>query len=186
VQRKNLASAVSALLFLAGAGVATGALGDAAQQGFYGVIKAGAYYIDNPLTVGPDQAKKGDGAARLMPEIGYRRNSDSLELDVSYAMDAVHYADTDGLNSVQHKILGRALWKVLPEWVSLEANASRLQQAVDPLADMVRGQISTAVPTASMWTVPHLAHGCATISAAPWPRGITPSPVPVTAAPRSL
>ncbi len=134
MQRKNLASAVSALLFLAGAGVATGALGDAAQQGFYGVIKAGAYYIDNPLTVGPDQAKKGDGAARLMPEIGYRRNSDSLELDVSYAMDAVHYADTDGLNSVQHKILGRALWKVLPEWVSLEANASRLQQAVDPLA----------------------------------------------------
>ena len=134
MQRKTLTRAISALLCLAGAGVATGALGEAAQQGLYGVIKAGAYYINNPLTVGPGQAKKGDAAARLMPQVGYRRNTDSLELDVSYAMDAVQYAKTDGLNSVQHKILGRALWKALPEWLSLEANASRLQQAADPLA----------------------------------------------------
>lgn len=133
MQRKTVARAVSALLFLAGTGVATGAFGEDAQQGFYGVVKAGAYYISNPLTVGPGEAKKGDGAARLVPEVGYRRNSDSLELDVSYAMNAVQYANTDGLNSVQHKILGRALWKALPEWLSLEANVSRTQQSADPL-----------------------------------------------------
>ena len=133
VQRKTISRAVSALLCLAGAGVATGALGEAMQQGFYGVIKAGAYYINNPLTVGPGQAKKGDGAARLMPQVGYRRNTDSVEVDVSYAMDAVHYSSTDGLNSVQHKILGRALWKALPEWLSVEAKASRVQQSADPL-----------------------------------------------------
>ena len=133
VQRKTLTRAISALLCLAGAGVATGALGEAVQQGFYGVIKAGAYYINNPLTVGPGQAKQGDSAARLMPEIGYRRNTDSLEMDVSYAMDAVQYGKTDGVNSVQHKILGRALWKALPEWLSVEAKGSRVQQAADPL-----------------------------------------------------
>ena len=133
MQRKTVARAVAALLCVGGAGVATGALGEAAQQGLYGVIRAGAYYINNPLTVGPGEAKKGDGAARLMPEVGYRRNSDTLELDVSYALDAVQYANTDGLNSVQHKILGRALWKALPEWLSVEANVSRSQQSADPL-----------------------------------------------------
>ena len=134
MQHKNVARAVSALLLLAGAGVTTGAFGEAVQQGFYGVIKAGVFYINNPLTVGPGQAKKGDEAARLMPEVGYRRNTDHLEVDVSYAMDAVQYANTDGLNSVQHKILARALWKALPEWLSLEAVASRTQQSADPLA----------------------------------------------------
>ena len=133
MQHKTLARAVAALLCLAGAGVATGALGEAAQQGFYGVIKAGAYYLDNPLTVASGEAKKGDGAARLMPEVGYRRTTDTLELDVSYGLDAVQYANTDGLNSVQHKIMGRALWKALPEWLSVEANASRVQQSADPL-----------------------------------------------------
>ena len=133
VQRKTLARAIAALLFVAGGGVASGALGEAAQQGFYGVIKAGAYYLDNPLTAAPGEAKKGDGAARLMPEVGYRRNTDTLELDVSYGLDAVQYANTDGLNSVQHKIMGRALWKALPEWLSVEANASRVQQSADPL-----------------------------------------------------
>lgn len=133
MQRKTIASAVSALLFLAGAGAATGAMGEAAQQGFYGVIKAGAYYINNPLTVGPGVAKKGDGAARVMPEVGYRRSTDSLDLDVSYAMDAVQYSSTDGLNSVQHRILGHALWKALPDWLSVEVNASRVQQLADPL-----------------------------------------------------
>ncbi|MEY4376345.1 MAG: hypothetical protein RJB26_895, partial [Pseudomonadota bacterium] len=133
MQRKTIARAVSALLLLAGAGVTTGAFGEAAQQGFYGVIKAGVFYINNPLTVGPGQAKKGDEAARLTPQVGYRRNTDHVEVDVSYAMDAVQYANTDGLNSVQHKILARALWKALPEWLSVEARATRLQQAADPL-----------------------------------------------------
>lgn len=133
MQRKTLTRAVSALLCLAGAGIATGALGEAVQQGFYGVIRAGAYYINNPLTVGPGQAKKGDGAARLMPEVGYRRNTDTLELDVSYGLDAVHYANTDGLNSVQQEIMARALWKALPDWLSVEASASRVQQSADPL-----------------------------------------------------
>lgn len=133
MQHNTVARAVSALLFVAGAGVAGGAFGDAAQQGFYGVLKAGAYYVDNPLTVPAGQPKQGDAAFRAMPEIGYRRDSGSLDLDVRYKLNAVQYSDTDDLNSVQHQLNARALWKFMPDWLGLEVKAARTQQALDPV-----------------------------------------------------
>lgn len=133
MQHKTVARAVGALLFVAGAGVAAGAFGESAQQGFYGVVKAGAYYIDNPLTVGNGQPKNGDSAFRIRPELNYVRSTQHFDLDVHYTLDAVRFSDTEGLNSVQHQALGRALWKALPDWLSFEVRGSRVQQALNPV-----------------------------------------------------
>lgn len=132
MQHKTVARAVAALLFVAGAGVATGAFGETAQQGLYGVLRAGGYYVNNPLTATAGQPKKGDTAFRAAPEVGYRRTTQDFEVDVSYKLNAIRFSNTDGLNSVQHRVLGRALWKALPDWLSFEAKGSRTQQALDP------------------------------------------------------
>jgi len=133
VQHKNIARAVSALLFTAGAGMAVGAFAQAPEQGFYAVVKAGAYYIDNPLTVADGLPKKGDSAFRLRPEIGYRRDNQLLDLDLMYALDGIRFSDTDGLNSTQHQMRARALWKAVPDWLGFELKGSRFQQALDPV-----------------------------------------------------
>jgi len=56
-----------------------------------------------------------------------------LDLDLMYALDGIRFSDTDGLNSTQHQMRARALWKAVPDWLGFELKGSRFQQALDPV-----------------------------------------------------
>ncbi len=161
MQRNSVSRAVAACLCLAGTALTASAYAAVDQDGFHALLKAGVYFIDNPFAVPPGQPKHSDVTGRFSPELGYTHVTDRTEIDLNYTLDAVQYASSDGLNSAQHQAIAKALWKALPEWLSLEVNAKRFQQSADPLGrsrlDGLLGDTNAVDVTAASF-VPRLRH----------------------------
>lgn len=126
---------------------------DADPWQFGGSVEGGAIYIDNLFLVAPDEQTEEEVLFLVAPEIWVSKESERLNTDVRYRMEAFHYPDFSDSDNIAHELDATASAVVLLERFFLDLSATAGQQLLDAQLPVAltnvpisgnRGEFSTA------------------------------------------